>query len=815
MIRPPTVRHAVFLALLVATPAGAQTTLIRGARVIDGTGAPARSEGVRIDEGRIAAVGVLTARPGERVVDATGLVLAPGFIDSHSHHDRGLLETPDALGAVSQGITTIVVGQDGGSRLPLRDFFAELESTGNAVNVASYVGHGTLRRAVLGDDYRREATPAEIERMCALLREELAAGGLGLSTGLEYDPGIYASSDEVVALAKEAARVGGRYISHMRSEDRALWDAVDETLEIGRRAGIPVQISHLKLAMRSLWGESGRLLERLEEARRAGVDVTADVYPYTYWQSTMTVLFPDRDFDDRAAFAFALEELVAPEGMLIGTYEPRPEYEGRTLAAVAELRGEDPVDTYMALVHEAVRTDADESIVATSMAESDVVRLLQWPHANVGTDGALRGAHPRGFGAFTRVVGPWVRDGRLSLEAAVHKSTALSAEHVGLADRGVIRVGAPADLVLFDPATVGDRATREEPHRVSAGVERVWVNGVTVYEGRGGSTGARPGRVVPRPGAVPAAGVGRAGGLASGTVADSVARTVDRVFAAYDEARSPGCAVGDFDPLGMEATHFQDDPTVLVPHRAVGYAPSGDGYRISTTTLPMIGDGGVYTSVYELALWARNLADPRLGGRAWIDLMLTRGVLSGGDTLDYALGLRHGSYRGLRTVGHGGSFVGYRADLTRFPDQDLTVLTLCNRADASPSTLSLRVAEAFLGPHMEPVTTQETSSDERTGAPQADDVERSRSEQASWTGAFRSDELDVVYRVELDDGALFLRVGNDLDGTLVPAARDELVRGGLRLRAVAREEGRVRAFVVGAGRVTNLRFERVAEGGGR
>ena len=472
-------------------------TVIVGALVIDGTGAPGRVANVRVGQGAIDAIGDAPPRPGDAVVDGAGLVLAPGFIDTHSHHDRGLLEIPDALGAVSQGITTVVVGNDGGSPFPLSDFFREVADAGVAVNVASYAGHGPIRRRVMGDDFRRPATPGEVEAMRRLLRQELDAGALGLSTGLEYDPGIYASTAEVIALAREAAAVGGRYISHMRSEDRALWDAVDETIRIGREADVPVQISHMKLAMRSLWGRAGELVDRLDRARASGVDITADVYPYTYWQSTMTVLFPERDFHDRAAAEFALRELAPPEGMLVARYEPEPAYEGRTLAEVARERDEDPVTAYMALVQRAVAADADESIIATSMHEDDVVRLLQWPHTNVSSDGALAGAHPRGFGAFTRVLGPMVREGHLSLEEAVRRMTSLSAEHVGLEGRGVLRVGAPADLVLFDPAAVTDRATPEAPHAVSEGIRMVWVNGALVLRD-GRSTGARPGGVLRR-----------------------------------------------------------------------------------------------------------------------------------------------------------------------------------------------------------------------------------------------------------------------------------------------------------------------------
>ncbi len=296
--------------------------LFTNARVIDGTGAPGQVTDVRVRGDRILEIGELIAGEAETEVDATGQVLAPGFIDTHSHHDRGLTRMGDALAAVSQGITTIIAGQDGSSSLPLGDFYAELEATPVAVNVAAYVGHNSLRSAVMGDDFRREATPAEVDEMRALLRRELDAGALGLSTGLEYDPGIYSATTEVVALAREAAAGGGRYISHMRSEDRAFFEALGELLHIGRETGIPVQISHMKLAMKSLWGRADEALALLDAARAEGIDVTADVYPYEFWQSTMTVLFPDRDFTREAA-TFALEELAPPEGMIIAAFEPR------------------------------------------------------------------------------------------------------------------------------------------------------------------------------------------------------------------------------------------------------------------------------------------------------------------------------------------------------------------------------------------------------------------------------------------------------------------------------------------------------------
>jgi N-acyl-D-amino-acid deacylase len=491
----------IALLFFAACAPTAETTLISDVLIVDGTGAPGYAGSVRLQGERIAEIGDLTATRGETVIDGVGLVLAPGFIDSHSHHDRGLLDGPDALAAVSQGVTTVVVGQDGGSHLPLSDWFAGVEATPPAINVASYSGHGTLRREVMGDDYRRPATDEEVSAMAALLKADMDAGSLGLSTGLEYASGMDATTEEVITLARVAGAGGGRYISHMRSEDRGLFEALDELIRIGREADIPVQVSHIKLAMKSLWGRADEVLARLDDARASGVDATADVYPYLHWQSTMTVLFPDRAYTREAA-TFALDELVPPDGMILGTFTPEPSYEGRTLADVAALRGEDPVTTYLALIDMVYGPDApgdaDEGIVARSMDPEDVTALLQWPHSNVCSDGELDGPHPRGFGSFTRVLGRYVREeGALSLEDAVHKMTGLSAAHVGLADRGVLRAGAYADLVLFDPATVGDRADFGASREPSVGVRSVWVNGEPVWDGAR-TTGKHPGRVLRR-----------------------------------------------------------------------------------------------------------------------------------------------------------------------------------------------------------------------------------------------------------------------------------------------------------------------------
>ena len=267
-------------ALAGCAPAPASSTLIVNASIVDGTGSPARAGAVRIDGDRIVEVGDLEPKRGEQVVDAGGHVLAPGFIDVHSHHEDGLFEMRDATPVVSQGITTIVAGQDGSMTYPVRDLFERMQATPVAINVATYVGHGTLRMDAMGkDDYRRHATPEEVEKMRQGVADGMAAGALGLATGLEYDPGIYSATEEVVTLAQEAAKTGGRYISHVRSEDREFWAAIDEIVRIGREAKIPVEVTHMKLAMKDWWGQSARLLGILDKALAEGVNVTGDIYP--------------------------------------------------------------------------------------------------------------------------------------------------------------------------------------------------------------------------------------------------------------------------------------------------------------------------------------------------------------------------------------------------------------------------------------------------------------------------------------------------------------------------------------------------------
>jgi N-acyl-D-amino-acid deacylase len=508
-----TIRRLAFVSLLIfaacsqenATDCGGDAPgfLIANVSILDGTGAPPVAGAVRVRGSRIAAVGDLAACAGETVVEGGGQVLAPGFIDTHSHADEDILDRLDALPDVSQGITTVVVGQDGESKFPLADFFDRLEAAPATINVASYVGHGTLRSKVLGDDFKRAATDDEIARMKDMLADELGSGALGLSTGLEYEPGIYSTTEEVIALAQVAANVGGRYISHVRSEDRWFEAAIDEIIRIGRETHMPVQVSHIKLAMKRLWGTAPQLIAKLEAARAEGIDITADIYPYTYWQSTIMVLLPNRDPTDREAIAEVLDQIAPPDGIWFTQFDPNPDYVGKTLTEIAALRDEDAVTAFSEVAQEALawekaHGEGAEQIIGTSMVDSDVEALFAWPWADVCTDGAIVDLHPRHIGSFPRVLGRFVREDHVvPLTEAVRKMTGLAAHNMDFTDRGLIREGMAADLVLFDPDTIIDRATPQQPDLTSAGITTVWVGGEVVYRD-GAVTDARPGKVIRR-----------------------------------------------------------------------------------------------------------------------------------------------------------------------------------------------------------------------------------------------------------------------------------------------------------------------------
>jgi N-acyl-D-amino-acid deacylase len=477
--------------------------LIENASVIDGSGRAAYTADVALRDGRIMGIGALTAREGDQVLDAKGMLLTPGFIDPHSHYDRAIERMPDATQGVSQGITTVVVGADGESRAPLADWFSSLERAPTALNIASFSGHGKLRRQVMGEDYKRPANAAELTRMGELLRADMQAGAFGLSSGLEYDPGLYSDTAELVALAKVAATHGGIYVTHSRSEDARLDEALAEVATIAREAKIPAQISHLKISILDRWGEAPQFLARLDQWRAEGLDITADVYPYTYWFSFLTTLFPQRVFDLESA-RFALAHTAPANGLILDRYLPEPRYSGMSVASIAAERERPEDETLLWLIETAYpdgniaanETERRETVTGESMSEADVATFLAWEHSMLCSDGAMESSHPRGAGAFTRYLRHYVLDKDPSkLPDAIHRMSGKTAKRLGITDRGLITQGRAADLVLLDPATVRDNAVIGKPHELSSGILGVWVNGERVWDGKQ-STGARPGQVL-------------------------------------------------------------------------------------------------------------------------------------------------------------------------------------------------------------------------------------------------------------------------------------------------------------------------------
>ncbi len=474
--------------------------LIRGGTVVDGTGAARQPADVALSGDRIAAVaepGALDAVPCGAVVDASGLVLAPGFIDVHTHDDRAVMTAPEMTPKVCQGVTTVVAGNCGVSLAPLvldgppppplnllggqddfrfssvRAYVDAVEEAAPAANLAFLVGHSTLRVGTLADTDEK-ATAQEIDRMRDLLAEGLAAGAVGFSTGLFYRPNAAADMDEVVALAEVVGEAGGVYTTHMRDESEGVLESLDETFETGQRAKVPVLISHHKCAGRRNWGRSRETLPRIDAASRQQ-RVALDAYPYA---AGSTVLDPDQIED--------------ASRVMVTWSNTHPEAAGRDLSEIA--------GAWACSEREAAERLDPAGAIYFSMDEADVRRILAFPLTMIGSDGLPHDEHPhpRLWGTFPRVIGHYGRDeGLFPLEAAVHKMTGLPAATFGLVDRGEVRTGAFADLVLFDPDTILDRATFEWPQQPPAGIAQVYVNGVEVWRD-GGPTGKRGGRVIRR-----------------------------------------------------------------------------------------------------------------------------------------------------------------------------------------------------------------------------------------------------------------------------------------------------------------------------
>jgi N-acyl-D-amino-acid deacylase len=500
-------RFILFLILLslsftAATSSETKSRVIVGASVIDGTGRRPFRANVRIEGDRITRVGLFRPEPGEEVINARGLVVAPGFIDIHNHSEQGLDSDPAATTQVSQGITTLAVGPDGSSPLPVADYLARREQKRVSVNVLAFVGHATVREKVLGEDYNRQSTEKEIQAMRGLVEQAMREGAFGLSTGLEYDVGRASATEEVIELARIAARYGGIYMTHMRDEEEGMIAALDEAIRIGRAAQMPVQISHIKMGNRNVWGKAQEAIKVVSRARRAGLDITADCYPYTAWASTIAILVPSRRHNDSAAVETGLRNVGGAQNVLITNCKAHADYEGKTLEEIARENNSTPIAVYQQIIK-----DGGAAVVCSSMNEADVQAFYQQPWVMVSSDGGVGSRHPRGAGTFPRVLGRFVRENRwLALSEAVRKMTSMPASRLGLVDRGIIRAGMKADLVIFDPKRVIDRSTFKEPQLLSAGIERVFVNGEEVWAD-GQATGRASGVVIRKNGPRPQAAI--------------------------------------------------------------------------------------------------------------------------------------------------------------------------------------------------------------------------------------------------------------------------------------------------------------------
>ena len=513
--------RSVVLTLLVALAVQMDTMrpdydlVILGARVLEGSGNPWYAADIAISGDRIVAVGALPKVKARRTINGAGLVVAPGFIDVHSHAAEGLAGSLNGAGPLlAQGITTVIVNPDGGGPTDLAAQRRAFEAKGVGVNVAQFIGHGSVRQEVLGMA-DRAPSPDELARMETLVRAGMDAGAVGLSSGLYYAPGSYAKTEEVIALARVAAAGRGVYSSHIRDEadySVGVLTAVQEVIRIAEEAGTTGIVSHMKALGPAQWGLSTALTTRIEQARARGIAVYADQYPYEASGTGLSAALVPRWAQeggrarflerlagaDRARIAAAIRDNLVRRGgaatLVVSSYGPDRGLEGRSLAAIAKSRQVDPVDLVVALLER-----GDGGLVSFNMSEADIAHIMRQPWTMTCSDGDLTAAgdgkpHPRGYGAFARKLGVYVRErGIVSLEDAVRSMTSLPAQVFGLKDRGVIRRGARADLVIFDAGAVRDTATYASPQQVAEGMRWVIVNGVVVVD-EGKPTGATPGR---------------------------------------------------------------------------------------------------------------------------------------------------------------------------------------------------------------------------------------------------------------------------------------------------------------------------------
>jgi N-acyl-D-amino-acid deacylase len=475
------------------------TLVIINAEVADGTGKPLRKGSVRVSGDRITQVGDFQPVKDEQVIDAKGLVLAPGFIDIHNHSTAGLESDPLAETQIAQGITTLVVGADGDSPWPIAPWLKARAANPPSLNVAVMAGHATIRQEVLGKDFKRVSTSAEVEKMAQLVDQGMREGAIGLSSGLEYEIGSYSATDEVVAMSAAAARHGGFYMTHIRDEADKSFEALNEEIAIGERAHIPIEHSHIKLGTVGVWGKAPQYIQVIEAARKRGVDFLADCYPYDAWHSNLKVLVPDKQYENPQSVAKALADVGGGSHVTIVEFKPNPGYEGHTIDDLAHINGITPVEMFIRLIREGDAANVEPGIIGQSMIESDIKAFYQQPWVMVASDGGIGSRHPRGAGTFPRVLGVYVREKHwLTLPEAIRKMTSLPAQRLNWKERGILREGAFADLVLFNPETVIDRATFADPFALPTGIEKVFVNGILVWSSNK-ATGARPGRALGPP----------------------------------------------------------------------------------------------------------------------------------------------------------------------------------------------------------------------------------------------------------------------------------------------------------------------------
>jgi N-acyl-D-amino-acid deacylase len=500
--------------------------VLRGARIVDGTGSPWYRGDVGIRGDAIARIAPSIGEPAVRTIDVAGAVVAPGFIDIHTHAARGIFQIPTADNYVRQGVTTLIEGPDGSSAVPLGPFLAKIEALQTSVNVGAFIGQGTIRSRVIGEG-NRTATPDELETMRAFVEEGMREGAFGLSTGLFYVPGTFTPTDEIVELAKVAGRLGGLHISHMRDETSRVLDSVNETIAIGERGALPTQVTHHKIIGRPNWGKSVDTLLAVDAARGRGVDVTIDAYPYTASSTSIQgallpawaqeggrkqVLARLADPATRAKIKSDVVRVIMnergggdPKNIVVASCDWEASLAGRSLSEITRIRGLQPtVEDAAEAALWMVQSGGCQGIFH-AIGEDDLERILRHPATMIASDGEIptfgrANPHPRSYGTFARVLSMYARERRtLTLEDAVRKMTAFPAQRLGLVDRGLVRPGMKADLVVFDPARIRDLATFEKPHQYAEGISHVLTNGQVVFEA-GAMTAARPGSVLRGPG---------------------------------------------------------------------------------------------------------------------------------------------------------------------------------------------------------------------------------------------------------------------------------------------------------------------------